>query len=104
MSCDIFDSNEAPVIESINLDTQDIVTHQNVWVNAVVTDPDGDDVTYSWACSAGRILTNESDYTQTTNPAMWQSPSTPGECSITCTVNDGKITTSKSKSVSVKER
>lgn len=104
IGCDIFNSNEAPVIESINLNTQDIVADQTVIVNAVATDPDGDDITYSWTCSAGRILTGVSGYDINTNPTMWHSPSTPGECSITCTVNDGKITTSKSKSVSVKDR
>mgnify|MGYP005857168155 CR=1 FL=1 len=111
IGCNIFssdDSNEDPVIESINLDTQEILTDQGVWITAVVTDPDGDDVTFSWTSSSGTILTGGAsdvpDHSPTTNPARWRAPSNPGEYTITCTVNDGKVTTSKSKSVTVNER
>lgn len=99
------DQNKPPEIERIETDTQDISSRQRVWVNVLATDPDGDDLEYSWSSSGGKILTGGAtdvpDYSPTTNPARWQAPEDLGEYKITCVVSDGIETDRDSITVEV---
>jgi hypothetical protein len=76
-----------------------------VWVNVLATDPDGDELEYSWSSTGGTILTGGAsdvpDYSPTSNPARWQAPENPGEYEITCTVSDGIETHTESITVQV---
>jgi len=100
------DQNEPPEIERIETDTEDISTRQRVWVNVLATDPEGDELEYSWSSNGGEILTGGAsdvpDYSPTTNPARWRAPEVPGEYKITCVVSDGIETDEESITVEVK--
>lgn len=89
--------NHAPVIIEIIKDLSEVPTNRWVTLTAIATDKDGDSLTYYWNASAGRI----DAYETTENPTRWESPSEPGEYTVTCTVSDGKETNSKSISITV---
>jgi hypothetical protein len=99
------DQNEPPEIERIETDTEDISTRQRVFVNVLATDPEGDELEYSWSSNGGKILTGGAsdvpDYSPTTNPARWRAPEDPGEYKVTCVVSDGIETDEKSITVEV---
>jgi hypothetical protein len=108
LGCNVSDgeTNREPVIQSINIDSADILKDGRYWISAVVTDPDGDRVTIFWTSTGGTILTGGEydipDHNPTTNPGRWQAPSIAGNYTITCVANDGRAISSKTITVTVK--
>ena len=80
------------------------VDESGVVVTAVATDPDGDDLTYSWSVSSGN-LRNYGGFSTTTNPAEWfpSNQAGPGSYVVTCIVSDGIDTDSMSLTIEVTE-
>ena len=87
------------------MDTQPIRKDINIFITVIATEKDGDNLTYNWKCSSGTIWTGGAsdipNYSPTTNPARWRTPSQAGKYTITCTVSDGKDTTTKSLEINV---
>jgi len=98
--CPTCPENYAPVINEILINPPSVSAGDLVTLTAVVTDKDGDTITYNWSCSGGSIYI-ASLYGTTTNPARWRSPDTAGTYTITCIVSDGKDTSNKSISITV---
>lgn len=99
--CDCNDetSNNPPVVENIFASPPNPRLISNgrsepVDLTAVAIDKDGDEITYLWSTSDGKISTGLSSFSTTTNPAKWDPPGEPGIYSVTCTVSDGKETDS----------
>jgi len=77
--------NDNPVIQSINLSENTVISSEVYAITATASDPDGDNLTYKWSTDDGSFADNNS------NPVMWTAPEC-NECTatITCTVEDGK--------------
>lgn len=105
LSKNVNDSNNPPVISEIIVDTQPVRTSTQVFLTVIATDKDGDNLTYYWQCSSGKILTGGASdidpYSPTTNPTKWETPSQTGKYTITCTVSDGKDIVTKSLEINV---
>lgn len=100
-NCPTCPENYAPVINEILINPPSVSAGDLVTLTAVVTDKDGDTITYNWSCAGGNIYIGIPLYGTTTNPARWRSPDTAGTYTITCIVSDGKDTNSKSISITV---
>ncbi len=98
--CPTCPENYAPVINEILINPPSVSAGDPVTLTAVVTDKDGDTITYNWSCSGGSIYSTSS-YGTTTNPTLWSSPDTAGTYTITCIASDGKDTSNKSISITV---
>jgi hypothetical protein len=81
-------SNRSPAITGLSADRQNILPGGSTVVTCVASDPDGDDVRYSWSCGDGSI-------SGTGNRVSWIAPNKNGDIGITCTVSDGKGAESK---------
>ncbi|MEN6521843.1 MAG: PA14 domain-containing protein [Armatimonadota bacterium] len=75
--------NEPPVISDLTADPNSVKTGETSNLTAVATDPDGDELTYSWSASGGSIQSS------TGNTAVWKAPSTADGCTVTVSVSDG---------------
>jgi len=82
--------NSAPVISSLTANPSSVTTGNVTTITAIATDPDGDNLTYTWTTTQGTFSST------TGSSVQWTAPSTPGNYSVTCTVNDGTQTTSES--------
>jgi hypothetical protein len=81
-------SNRAPAITSLTASPVNVTPGGSTVVTCVASDPDGDDVRYSWSCGDGSISGSG-------NRVSWISPNKNGDISVTCTVSDGKGAESK---------
>lgn len=96
--------NHAPEIHEMLLETPVVTAGQSIYITAVATDEDGDEIQYAWSSSGGRILIDggsRRSYDLTSNPCRWEAPDTAGDYEITCFVNDGMDTSSKSIIIAV---
>lgn len=98
ISCDILGSDEdsGPVIEAIKMNPQNLTTEDgSATFTVIATHPDGKDMTFTWSASAGELSVPTGEDT------LWFAPgdtyAQPGIYTIECTANDGKGTTTKSK-------
>lgn len=97
------DSNEntSPVIQSIQLSTTgQIRTGQaGVLISAIVLDPDGDDLTYSWTATGGTIRVGTSN----NSSVVWDAPAEPGVYTIGLSVSDGTVVVQDELSISIEQ-
>jgi uncharacterized protein (TIGR02145 family) len=87
--------NKPPTINSIQFNPTEIITNSVVTLTATATDPEGDNLSYTWNCPKGT-------FTNTTGQSVnWTAPTDAGTYQITVTVNDGKNTVSQTSNVVV---
>lgn len=80
--------NEPPVIEQLSINPPNPTPKSSLDVTAVATDPDDDELTYTWSANGG-------EFRETTgNPVTWVPKGAVREYTIKCIVSDGQATTS----------
>lgn len=80
-----YSQNSPPKINEITVNPSQPISGQVVTLNAIATDSDGDDLTYSWSVSAGQLSSDGIG-----NPIQWTTSLTGGEINVICVVSDGK--------------
>ena len=80
-SCGLF--NDYPVISSVQSQKEWVDLSGNSEIECVASDPDGDELTYQWTATDGKISGQGSTVT-------WTAPNTPGTYAITVKVTDGR--------------
>lgn len=75
--------NHPPVIESLTSECPRVKKASNTPVTCLASDPDGDELTYTWSADAGNI-SGEGD------TVTWVAPNDYGTYYITVTVTDGR--------------
>jgi hypothetical protein len=75
--------NQAPVIESLTVDKQEVATSTEAQIVATASDADGDILTYQWSADGGTISGDGS-------AIVWTAPAISGNYTIKLTVSDGK--------------
>lgn len=76
-------ANQPPVISSLTADEEQVSPSGNCLVRCVVSDPDGDELNYTWSASGGSISGDESIVT-------WIAPEEVGAYTITVKLTDGR--------------
>ena len=76
-------ANQPPVISSFTADEEQVSLSGNCLVRCVVSDPDGDDLNYTWSASGGNISKEGAVIT-------WTAPEEVGAYTITVRVTDGR--------------
>jgi hypothetical protein len=89
---------QRPVIHSIDLDASQVTAGTKVSVTSSVTDPQGDQLTYTWTSSYGTISDPDNSSTEWVISPTCQTNS---NAKITLTVTDGKETTSLDKEIPI---
>ena len=87
--CDYFSDNEPPVIEEVTASKTQVAPGEEVIINVVANDPDGDTLNYEYQASGGTI-------TGTGNQVIWVAPEKEGSYFINVTVKDQNTWTKKS--------
>jgi hypothetical protein len=72
----------------VNANPAEVETGGTSEVTALASDPDGDDLTYTFQCDAGSFASG--GRAQDTNSDTWLAPDTPGTCTLSVTVFDGE--------------
>jgi heat shock protein HslJ len=80
--CEMPIENNPPEIEEI-ITTDELYTEKKYPVFVVASDPDGDELSFSWEVSGGKLEEQKS------NPTFWTTPESPGIYEIKITVDDG---------------
>ncbi len=88
--------NSAPVIVSMYAEPAEVLLSGTAAVTCIAYDPDAEQITYEWSCSAGSV-------TGSGQNAEWTAPVYPDSCTVTCTVKDASDSTSCSVTISVTE-
>ena len=78
------EDNSLPVINSFTASATEVVTNAEVTLTVLATDPDGDDLAYTYSSTGGTI-------TGTGNTVTWVAPDVAGDCTITVDVSDGEL-------------
>ena len=95
ITCKKEESNQPPKINDIQVNPSEIYPNAKVIITAIVTDSDGDNLTYTWNCTSGL-------FTSTTGQSVnWTAPPEKGSVTINITVSDGKNTTTESKTITI---
>ena len=76
--------NQSPVINSLAAEEPTLTPNVETRVNCDASDPDGDELTYTWSATAGDITGTYTDF------VIWQAPGVVGEFSVTVIVDDGQ--------------
>jgi hypothetical protein len=79
----VFAHNNPPVIESLTTDCPRVKPAGTGTITCVASDPDGDELTYTWSAERGTISGEGAIVT-------WTAPSEYGNYVITVTVSDGR--------------
>jgi hypothetical protein len=87
--------NKPPVINNIQFNPTEIITNSVVTLTATATDPEGDNLSYTWNCPKGTFIST------TGQSVNWTAPTDAGTYQITVTVNDGKNTVSQTSNIVV---
>ena len=90
--------NSPPEIQSVTASPSTITVNGTTSLTCLATDPDQDQLTYSWSSPEGSFPGGSSGST-----LQWLAPSTTGSYSIAVTVSDGAETDQDFVSVSVQE-
>jgi hypothetical protein len=77
------ETNQMPVINSLSSDPSSVVPGDISRITCTASDPDGDQLSYSWSATGGNI-------TGTSDIVNWTAPDAAGTYSISVTVTDGK--------------
>ena len=75
--------NRPPVISDLTADDLHILPSGSCHIYSVVSDPDGDALTYTWSTTAGLVLDHG-------NYAGWEAPQVSGTYDVTVVVEDAK--------------
>lgn len=78
------EDNSVPVINSFTVNATEVVIGAEVELVVLATDPDGDDLTYTYESLSGEIIGEG-------NMVKWVSPETAGSYIITVDVTDGEL-------------
>lgn len=78
-------SNQSPVISGLDFSSDILFVNKNYTVTAMVSDPDGDPLSYGWEITSEGWLIEDS----TTNPMFFTTPETPGEYQFRIVASDG---------------
>jgi len=90
-------TNHAPVISSLTANPSSIDINQTTNITCTASDEDvGDTLTYTWIKNGGTFEGSTSGSTIT-----WRAPSTKGNYTVTCEVNDGEASDSDQVIISV---
>jgi hypothetical protein len=89
---------QRPVIHSINFNQSQVTPGSKISVTSEVTDPQGDQLTYTWTSAYGTISDPNKSSTEWVISPACQSNS---NATISLTVSDGKVTSSLDKEVPV---
>ncbi|HPG38451.1 MAG TPA: Ig-like domain-containing protein [bacterium] len=83
-SCGVVEklNNREPVIKELKADRQTVMVGDTVTVNVVATDPDNDELTYSWDADGGIFINRDQSSVQ------WIAPTRQDDFSIDVTVRD----------------
>ena len=81
--------NRAPSISSLTANDNSIEINTAATITCTASDPDGDNLSYSWEADGGT-------FTQTGSNASWTAPEIPGEYTISVSVSDGQAASSSS--------
>ena len=76
-------ANHTPFITELTTDKGELCIKSNCELNANASDPDEDELTYTWVVATGIIKGEGSS-------VSWKAPSTPGTHIITLVVTDGR--------------
>jgi hypothetical protein len=76
-------SNQSPAISSLTASEEQVSPSGSCQVESAASDPDGDELSYTWSASGGNISREGSTVT-------WTAPETSGNYTITVKVTDGK--------------
>jgi len=76
-------ANQPPVISSFTADEEQVSPSGNCLVRCVVSDPDGDELSYIWSADGGNISGEGAEVT-------WVAPEEVGAYTITVKVTDGR--------------
>jgi hypothetical protein len=82
--------NRPPVIERLSAESTSVRPGEDIAIECVASDPEGDELSYHWSASSGIILGEGSRVT-------WIAPNAPGTYVITVEVSDGRDTVSSPK-------
>lgn len=88
--------NQAPTISSTTANPQTIKTGETTQLTCTATDPDGDQLTYSWSSLDGTYPNGRESITVT-----WLAPDVPGNYNFSVIVSDGKDMAQGSVNVTV---
>ena len=83
LSSSCIQSNNYPIISSLETENNRVAPSGNSGVKCVASDPDGDSLTYAWSATGG-IFSGEGP------DATWLAPHAPGTYAITVKVTDGR--------------
>ena len=75
--------NRPPVISNLTADELHIVPSGSCGISCVVSDPDGDALSYTWSTTAGLVSGNG-------DTARWKAPQVSGNYDVTVVVEDGR--------------
>jgi hypothetical protein len=75
--------NQNPIISSLTATPSSVKIGETSTITCNASDPDGDNLTYTWTMTGGSISGSGSTVT-------WTAPSTAGTYTVTCNVSDGK--------------
>jgi len=88
--------NEPPVIESITANPDSVTTGQATTLTVSASDPDGDELTYTWSKTSGTLSSIHG------STVTWTAPATTGSYSITVKAEDpGDMSDEASKTIKV---
>ena len=76
-------ANQPPVISSLTASTGEVSPSGSCEVKCVASDPDGDELNYTWSAGGGNISGEGSTVT-------WTAPAVPGDYTIAVKVTDGR--------------
>ena len=88
--------NSPPVIVNMSAEPDEILIGGTSAVSCTAYDPDAEELTYGWSCSAGSISGEGAS-------VSWTAPLKPDSCTVTCTVSDGTDSTQTSVYINVLE-
>jgi len=83
LTIEVLAPNNPPVIESLTAEWERVEKASNTPITCIALDPDGDELSYTWAAFGGTISGEGST-------AIWTAPNVPGTYTIRIEVNDGR--------------
>ena len=90
--------NQQPIIQSNTASPQSIKTGETTQLTCVATDPDGDQLTFSWSSSKGTFPNGTIG-----ESVPWVAPEEPGNYMISIIVNDGQNIAEGAVNITVEE-
>ncbi len=89
-------ANTGPRISSLTAEPASVAAGSTAAITCTATDPDGDDLTYTWSSSSGTIAGSGS-------AVSWTAPGDVGAHTVTCRVSDGEASAQDTVTIPVFE-